>query len=118
MSTHQPELLHPEVIVVSCTVPNESSAQCIAELVLHQRLGACVQSHPITSQYWWGGEVQRDSEVMLTIKTTRDRYDSLEAAILRAHPYEVAEIVAVPVAAGSADYLAWISAAANASPSS
>ena len=113
MSTREPESLHPEIIVVSCTVPDESSAQRIADLVLNQQLAACVQSHPITSQYRWDGEVQRNQEIMLTMKTTTERYPALESAIASEHPYEVPEIVAVPIARGSQAYLDWVAAEAS-----
>ena len=71
-------------------------------------LGACVQILDITSHYRWEGAVARDAEVLLLIKTSAERYRALEAWLVEHHPYDLPEILALPVAAGLADYLSWV----------
>ena len=60
------------------------------------------------SSYWWEGHIQEDAETLLVVKTTADRYPAVEAAILARHPYEVPEIIALPIAAGHGQYMDWI----------
>jgi periplasmic divalent cation tolerance protein len=94
---------------VFCTVPDRQTAQRIAQTVVHEGLAACVNLLPgITSVYRWQGEVQENSELLLLIKTRRERYDALEARIKEMHPYQVPEIIAHKIETGSAGYLDWI----------
>jgi periplasmic divalent cation tolerance protein len=96
-------------LIVFCTCPDEAVADHIALALVEERLAACVNRLPgVISTYRWQGSVQRDSEVQLVIKTSRDRFDALRDRILALHPYELAEVVAVDIALGSAPYLAWI----------
>ena len=96
-------------LIVFCTCPDEAVADRIALSLVEQRLAACVNRLPgVISTYRWQGAVQRDTEVLLVIKTVRDRFDGLRDRILALHPYELPEIVAVDIALGSASYLAWI----------
>ncbi|MEU7862092.1 divalent-cation tolerance protein CutA [Nonomuraea sp. NPDC049141] len=77
--------------------------------VVGRRLAATAQVvAPIVSTYWWGGEVQRADEWLLLMKTTMERFEDLAAYVQELHSYEVPEIVAVPLVAGTADYLEWI----------
>ncbi len=95
--------------VVLCTVPTGDIAVQIArELVQHQ-LAACVNVIPgITSVYRWKGSITTDAEQLLVIKTSSSLMDSLQKAIQELHPYELPEIIAVPIVGGLPAYLAWI----------
>lgn len=96
-------------LVVYCTCPDQATAERIAETMVNERLAACVTIAPgLTSIYRWQGQIQRDAEVLLIIKTRSVVYPSLEARIHDLHPYEVPEIIALPIQAGSATYLNWI----------
>ncbi len=96
-------------LVVYCTCPDQATAERIAETMVNERLAACVTIAPgLTSIYRWQGQIQRDAEVLLIIKTRSAVYPSLEARIHDLHPYEVPEIIALPIQAGSATYLNWI----------
>ncbi|WP_017615265.1 divalent-cation tolerance protein CutA [Nocardiopsis salina] len=94
---------------VETTVDTEDGAQRVARAVIEHQVGACAQiSGPITSYYRWEGEVQNDPEWIVVIKTTADRLETLTARILDVHPYDVPEIVAVPVVGGNPAYLDWV----------
>ena len=98
-----------EVLLVLTNVPDEAVARAISRLVVEQRLAACVNVLPAArSVYRWKGAVEEAAELPLLIKTTRDRYADLEAAIKATHPYEVPEIIALPVSAGLPAYLDWV----------
>ena len=98
-----------EALVVLCTCPDESVADRIARELVGARLAACVNRLPgVRSIYRWKGAVQDEPEVLLAIKTVRSRYEELEMRLKALHPYEVPEIIAVPVLAGAAPYLAWL----------
>ncbi|WP_454723467.1 MULTISPECIES: divalent-cation tolerance protein CutA [Cupriavidus] len=100
-----------ETMLVMTALPDAEAAARVARAVLAPRLAACVNRlAPCESEYWWRGRIETAREWPLLIKTTRDRYAALEAAIRQAHPYEVPEIVALPVAAGFPSYLAWVAA--------
>ncbi|HET7065704.1 MAG TPA: divalent-cation tolerance protein CutA [Rudaea sp.] len=96
-------------ILVLCTCPDESVAERIAAALVEERLAACVNRLPaVASTYRWKGEVHRDSECLLLIKTTNERFDALRERIVALHPYELPEVIAVDVARGLPPYLAWI----------
>jgi len=98
-----------EAIIVLCTCPDEAAGERIAAALVQERLAACVNRIPgIVSMYRWQGAVQRDSECLLLIKTTRDRFDALCARIVALHPYELPEVIAVDIALGHTPYLDWI----------
>lgn len=102
-------MLEMETILVISNLPDRESAESLARAVIEQRLAACANvMAPCTSVYRWQGEVETAAEVPLFIKTTRERYAALEAAIKAQHPYELPEIIAVPVSAGLAGYLNWV----------
>jgi len=95
--------------LVLSTCPDKACAERIAESLVTQRLAACVTILPqITSIYRWQGKIEKDSEVMMLIKTSTACYPALESALKQQHPYELPEILAVSVDEGSPDYLAWI----------
>jgi periplasmic divalent cation tolerance protein len=96
-------------LVIYCTCPDQATAERIAETLVDERLAACVNLVPgLTSIYRWQGQIQRDAEWLLIIKTRRAVYSLLEARLRELHPYEVPEIIALPIQAGLADYLDWI----------
>jgi periplasmic divalent cation tolerance protein len=98
-----------KTIQVITTAGTKADAQRIAYAVVQERLAGCVQViGPITSTYWWQGEIETAEEWLCVIKSRRDLYERLEAAIREVHPYDVPEILAVPVIAGSKDYLRWL----------
>ena len=100
-----------ETIIVLTNLPDATSAQALARELVTQRLAACVNIlAPCQSVYRWEGEIETAQEIPLLIKSTRARYSALQAAILAHHPYELPEIVAVPVALGLAGYLDWVAA--------
>ena len=96
-------------ILVLCTCPDESVAVRIATALVEERLAACVNRFPgVASTYRWKGEVHHDSEHLLLIKTTIERFDALRERIVALHPYELPEVIAVDVARGLPPYLEWI----------
>ena len=96
-------------LIVFTTLPDPGSAKALAGQLVQQELAACVNIlGKITSVYCWQGEVQDDTEHQLVIKTTQARYDALQTWIREHHPYELPEIIAVPVARGLPDYLDWV----------
>lgn len=99
----------PGALVVFVTVPDEPCAVKLSESLLQQRLAACIHVLPAgTSRYRWQGKIESSVEYTLLIKTTSGRFAELEAAIRRLHPYEVPEIVGVPMVAVAPSYLKWI----------
>jgi periplasmic divalent cation tolerance protein len=98
-----------QVLLILTNLPDEASAQATARMLVERRLVACVNLLPaVCSIYRWQGAVEEASEVTLLMKSTPSRYPELEAAIKAAHPYEVPEIIALPVAAGLPAYLEWV----------
>ncbi len=98
-----------EALLVLTNCPDEPAADRIALALVEQGLAACVNRlPPVNSVYRWQGKVARAIEVPLLIKTTRERYLDVEQAIRHLHPYEVPEVIALPIAAGHAAYLRWI----------
>jgi len=92
-----------------CTVPDQDTASRIAEALVEQRLAACVNIIPaVQSVYRWQGKVQRDDEILLIFKTSEHVWHHIERVMLELHPYELPEIIAVPIQRGQADYLKWI----------
>lgn len=100
-----------EILLVLTNLPDADTAHSLADRLVAQHLAACVNIlAPCRSVYRWQGRVADASEVPLLIKTTAARYAALEAAIRAAHPYELPEIIALPVAHGLPEYLAWVQA--------
>ena len=98
-----------EQIVVFITTANREEAARLADMLVGARLAACVQILPeIESVYRWNGEVQRESEVLLLAKTTRDRFDELDRQVRAIHSYETPEVLAVPAVAISEPYRKWL----------
>ena len=104
-------------LLVITNLPDRAAAERLAEALVAKRLAACVNIlAPCRSVYRWQGSVQRDEEHPVLIKTTAERYAQLEGEIRSLHPYELPEIIAVPIERGLAGYLAWV--AAETTPSS
>ncbi|NOY62195.1 MAG: divalent-cation tolerance protein CutA [Gammaproteobacteria bacterium] len=98
-----------EHLILFCTCPDANSAERIAEALVDRRFAACVNIVPgIKSVYRWQGQRESAQEVLLLIKSSDELYPLLEQMIRDIHPYELPEIIAVPVKRGLAPYLAWI----------
>jgi periplasmic divalent cation tolerance protein len=95
-------------ILVLTTVAGQEQARDLAHSIVSAGLAACVQIQAIRSVYRWKGEVCDEPECLLTIKTTEGRYADLERHITANHSYQKPEIVKLPIAGGSREYLAWI----------
>ncbi len=96
-------------LVVLITCPNGEVGETVARALVEERLAACVNIIPrITSVYRWEGQIQRDVEVLLVVKTRSRRFPALARRIAALHPYAVPEIIALPVQVGSRPYLAWL----------
>jgi periplasmic divalent cation tolerance protein len=96
--------------VVLVTIDDEERGQAIAAAIVEARLAACVNLFPIQSIYRWQGEVQCDRDWQLVIKTDLAQYPALATKIQSLHPYDLPEIIALPISQGSDAYLGWISA--------
>lgn len=95
--------------VVLCTVPSQDVGASLARTLVEERLAACVNILPgVRSIYRYAGMVEDEQELLLVLKTSADRYPALERRIRELHPYEVCEVIAVDVAAGSQPYLDWL----------
>ena len=103
-----------DAIVVFMTAANGEEATRLADMLVGAHLAACVQILPeMESVYRWQGKIERQSEVLLIAKTTRGKFDDLEREVRALHSYDTPEIVAVPIVAGSAPYLEWLSKAGS-----
>ena len=104
-------MLHEEgdTLLVYTTMPDRAAALDLARALVARRLAACVNVlDGCTSVYRWEGSVEEANEVPLVLKTRSARYAEVEAAILELHPYELPEILAVPVVRGLPEYLEWV----------
>jgi len=99
-----------EYIQVLTTTEKREDGEKIAKAIVKNRLAGCIQLvGPIVSTYWWRGNVETAEEWLCFIKTKKDLYEELEESIKKVHPYETPEIIAMPIVAGSKDYLKWLS---------
>jgi periplasmic divalent cation tolerance protein len=98
-------------LLVLTNFPDRAAAERLADLVIGKQLAACVNIlAPCRSVYRWKGAVQHDEEHPMLIKTTTERYPALEQALRSGHPYELPEIIAVPIERGLVAYLDWVAA--------
>lgn len=98
-----------EVILVITNLPDRAGALRLAQALVDRRLAACVNVlADCTSVYRWKGAVEQATEVPVLIKTRAARFEELEAAIRELHPYELPEIISVPVGRGHDEYLRWV----------
>ena len=96
-------------IIIYCTCPDIETASRISRLIISQHMAACVnQVQGVTSIYEWEGKIEQENEVLLIIKTTDERFKSIQQLVSEEHPYELPELIAVPVTHGLPDYLEWI----------
>jgi periplasmic divalent cation tolerance protein len=123
----EPSSIQPpdsEFCLVLVTVPNETAAQAIAQSILSAKLAACVNCFGVESCYLWEDSIQHEREVQLMIKTRHQLFPALSAKLTAIHPYDIPEIIVIPIVAGATPYLNWIRTsttkrdpAANPSPS-
>jgi periplasmic divalent cation tolerance protein len=96
-----------ELLLVLCTAPPAESID-IARFLLEERLAACVNRYAVNSTFWWEGEVAGEDEVLMVIKTEKRLFDAVKQTIEEMHPYEIPEIIGVPVVAASGEYSGWV----------
>ena len=100
-----------ETLLVITNLPDRASAETLARALVERRAAACVNIlAPCRSVYRWKGAIETADEVPLFAKTTRDRYALLERVVRELHPYELPEIIAVPIGGGLPAYLEWVAA--------
>jgi len=100
-----------EVLLVFCTCPDEETATRIAKTLVVERLAACVNRLPaLASVYLWQDKVEHNTETLLLIKTTNARFDALCTRLCALHPYDLPEVIAIPVTRGLSAYLQWVTA--------
>lgn len=105
----EPDVHMSAPLVIMTTCPDAESADRLSRGLVEGRLAACVNLLPeVGSVYRWQGAIERSRETLLFIKTTRGRYAAVEAFILARHPYELPEVIAVPIERGSAAYISWL----------
>jgi periplasmic divalent cation tolerance protein len=99
-----------EYIIVLITTPNQETSEMIANILLEKKLAACVNLvGSILSFYTWEGDINRDEEMLLIVKSRAEFFESeLIPAVQAIHPYDIPEIIALPILMGSANYLSWI----------
>ena len=103
-----------DAIVVFMTAANGEEATRLADMLVGAHLAACVQILPeMESVYRWQGKIERQAEILILAKTTKAKFAELEREVRALHSYETPEIIAVPIVAGSAPYLEWLSKAAD-----
>ena len=98
-----------DYIQVFTTTGKKEDAVRIAKILLEKRLAGCIQIiGPVSSLYWWKGKMEESEEWLCIIKSEKSLYNELEKTIKDNHPYEVPEIIAVPIIMGNQDYLDWL----------
>ena len=98
-----------QLSIILVTTPSQEVAQQLAQDVVKERLAACVNVVPgVVSIYRWKGAVEQETELLLVIKTVAERVDALKARLLELHPYELPEVVVIPIGGGHGAYLEWI----------
>ena len=106
-------MLNKDLLVVLSTCPGADVAESLARALVEASLAACVNILPgLKSIYHWNDSVQSDEEVLMMIKTTAERFPALRARLVELHPYQVPEVVALPIVDGHHAYLRWIESAA------
>ena len=98
-----------EIVIALVTAPDRKTARKLSQIILRERLAACVNQVPgIESHYWWNGKLERGTEVLMILKTTSKRVGALQKCVLENHPYDTAEFLIVPINGGSKKYLDWV----------
>ncbi|SCQ17295.1 cutA, putative [Plasmodium ovale] len=100
----------PPFIAVYVTAPTRDVAEKISNVLLKEKLASCINIIPgVLSMYHWKGEINKDNEVLMMIKTKKNLFSQIVSCVKLNHPYEVPEVIAVPIQYGSKDYLDWVS---------
>lgn len=95
--------------LILCTCPDQKSARDIAKTLLINKLAACINMLPnITSIYEWGGKVVEETEIQLLIKTQAALFNAVNDEIIRIHPYDTPEVIAIDISQGNSDYMHWL----------
>ncbi len=102
-----------EISMVITTYPDQESAEKITRKLLDTHLAACVQLEEIRSFYRWDGEIQNDPEIRLVIKTQSTHYQKVEALICENHPYELPQIIQIPITDSLQEYKNWVISETN-----
>lgn len=98
-----------DIVLILTTMPADERAEALAEALVNERLAACVNiGAPMTSIYRWQGKVEREREQQLVIKTSVEQMERVQARVRELHPYELPELVVLPVTGGSDDYRRWV----------
>jgi periplasmic divalent cation tolerance protein len=98
-----------EVRTILLTAPDVDVAERVGRALVEERLAACANIVPgVVSLFRWEGEVQREAEVLVIVKTTDERVEDVRARVVELHPYQVPEVLVLPVLAGHAPYLDWV----------
>lgn len=98
-----------DAIVVLVTCGSKAEADALAQILLDNRLAACINCiNAVESIFRWKGKIERETELLLIVKTQADRFAELAETVRRHHSYETPEIIALPIIDGHADYLAWL----------
>jgi periplasmic divalent cation tolerance protein len=98
-----------EYVIALVTAPDRRTARELARVALSPKLAACVNIIPrVESHYWWKGKLEKGSELLLVLKSARNKVVPLQKAILKAHPYDTAEFIVLGIESGSKHYLRWI----------
>jgi periplasmic divalent cation tolerance protein len=101
--------MQEQLILVFITAPSALVGDQIARALVKKRLAACVnQAGAVQSLYHWQGTVHQDEETLLIVKSRMDLFDQLASVVKSLHPYEVPEVIALPIVAGLSDYMNWI----------
>lgn len=101
--------MNQDLVIGYCTVGSDEQAQKIAKILLEEKLAACVNTIPgLRSAYWWHGQIEEATELLLIIKTRASHTDEIIQVIKREHEYEVPEVIFIPIIKGSQEYLDWI----------
>jgi periplasmic divalent cation tolerance protein len=104
----------PQILMVMSNAPNKESAHALARALVEAKLAACVNILAgVQSVYRWQGKIEQAEEVTLLIKTTHQNYAKLQQTMVSAHPYDVPELIALPITEGYAPYLQWVAAETN-----
>ena len=100
-----------KAVVVFVTAPTLKEARSLTRTLVREKRVACVNIVPkIESTYWWKGKIETESEVLLIMKTSASKVQTLIRRVKQLHSYSVPEVIALPVVAGNPDYLAWLQA--------
>jgi periplasmic divalent cation tolerance protein len=109
MSRRRSTVGRRQYLVALVTCPNVAVGRRIAKELVRRRLAACVNLIPsLESIFWWQGKLDQAREALLVIKTTSERFERLRRAVVELHPYDVPEVLGLPVTAGHAAYLRWV----------